>query len=253
MVYFILPAFNEEKNVRVQLEGIKTQMTGLEYCIVVVNDGSTDGTVREVTEYRKSAGVNIILIDSPRNNGVGTAFKMGFDKLIPIVHDHDKIITMDFDNTQSVKTIGMMLNRLEQGFEVVNGSVFTMGGRLIGVPFLRLVLAYACNLLYRFFFHIKGIHDYTGFFKAFTGAALKKLYEVYGDDVIESKGFAVMAEVLIKCRMIPLFITEVPMLVRYDIKKGRSKMRVSETISQHLVIITKYMFYKKHMERNIEG
>jgi len=247
MIYFLLPAYNEEKNVELQLENIRRQMNGQEFSIIVVSDGSTDRTIEKIHHYKNLTDLNISVINFSKNLGVGIAFKAGFMKLIEFIKTEDIVVTMDFDNTQSVKTINLMLSKIKEGYEVVNGSVFTMGGRVIGIPFSRLILSYICNFLYCIMFYIKGIHDFTGFFKAFSGYALKKLYERFGTNIIESTGFAVMAELLIKCRSIPLFITEVPMFVRYDAKKGKSKIKILPTIYQHVKIIIKYGILRRNI------
>ena len=116
-----------------------------------------------------------------------------------------------------------MLKRIDEGYEVVIGSCFTTGGMMIGVPMLRYLLSYFSNLAYRCLFHIKGIRTYTGFYRAHSGAAIKTAFEKFGDRLIEVAGFAAMAEMVIKFRQIPLFMTEVPMIIRYDLKEGQAR------------------------------
>ncbi len=240
MIYILLPSYNEEENVAPQLNNILDILKDKEFKIVIVDDGSRDNTIKEIDKFKDRMRIEVV--EHKTNKGVGIAFKTGFDKLRNELNDDDIVITMDFDNTQHINTINLMLNKVREGYEVVNGSVFTMGGMLIGVAFIRYFLAFVCNFLYRIIFHIKGIHDYTGFFRAHKGSALKALYDKFGDNMIESKGFTVMAELMIKYRLIPLFVTEVPMIVKYHCKKGESKMKIIPTIKEHIKLISKFIF-----------
>lgn len=244
-IYFVMPAHNEERSAQPQLEAIKNYIDklGYEYEVLVVNDGSVDSTVEEIKKFR--AQMPIQLLNHSKNLGVGRAFRTGFENILNKISDNDIVITMDFDYTQNIRTVGLMIQKIQEGYEIVNGSIFTMGGMYIGVPLIRLILTIGCNLLYRVLFHIKGIHDYTGFFRAYKGSALLLTYEKFGDQMIESDGFACMAELLIKFRQIPLFITEVPMILRYDLKSSKSKIGIFKTIAEHLRIIRKNVFKRR--------
>lgn len=242
MVYFILPVYNEGKGVLFQIKTIEDFIIKrkLDYKIIVVNDGSTDDTVHELAKIVNSS--NVHLINHRLNQGPGMAFKSGFDYVRSRLDDEDIVITMDCDNTQHIRTIELMISKIEEGYEVVLGSIFIMGGMGIGIPFFRLLLSYSASMLYRIFFPIKGIKDYTAFYRAVKGSALKAAYERFGDNLIETAGFGCMTEMLIKFRQIPLFITEVPMIVRYDLKTSRSKLKIFKTIAEHLRIIHKNFF-----------
>lgn len=247
MVYFLLPAYNEQEGVWGQLDSIKNQMDNKKYKFVVVNDGSTDGTLRELERYKQTTNSQVLVINHPKNLGTGRSFKDGFNELLKYLDDEDVIITMDFDNTQSVETVPMMIDKIREGYHVVNASAFAPEGGVTGLSFIRLALSYLCNMLYKIFCYIKGIHDYTGFYKAFSGYSIKKLHEHFGQDIIESRGFTVMAEVLIKCRLLQLPISEVPMFVHYEKKMGKSKLRIFPTISEHLRLLLKYgLKFKKY-------
>ena len=162
-----------------------------------------------------------------------------------IVRDNDIVITLDADNTHNLKTVEFMIKKIDEGYEVVIGSCFTTGGMMIGVPMLRYLLSYISNFVYRLLFHVKGIRTYTGFYRAHSGAAIKTAFERFGDRLIEVNGFAGMAEMLVKFRQIPLFMTEVPMIIRYDLKGRASKMRILATIQEHMGVIGKNLFKRR--------
>jgi len=245
MIYFLMPAYNEEAEIGPRLRNISALMAqkGLPFRIWVVNDGSKDQTAKIVEEISREMPVQMIHHD--RNRGIGVAFSNGLKELIKVASDDDIIITLDADNTHNLKTVEFMLKKIDEGYEVVIGSCFTTGGMMIGVPLLRYFLSYLSNLAYRILFHVKGIRTYTGFYRAHTGAAVKTAFERFGDRLIEVSGFAAMAEMLIKFRQIPLFMTEVPMIIRYDMKGRASKMRVLATIREHLWVIARNLFKRR--------
>ena len=245
MIYFLMPAYNEETEIGSRLKNIGTLMAqkGFPFEIWVVNDGSRDQTVQIIDEISKEIPVHVIHHEA--NQGIGVAFLSGLKELVNIVRDEDIIITLDADNTHNLKTVEFMIKKIDEGYEVVIGSCFTTGGMMIGVPLMRYLLSYLSNFAYRTLFHIKGIRTYTGFYRAHSGAAIKAAFQNFGDRLIEVNGFAAMAEMLIKFRQIPLFLTEVPMIIRYDLKGRASKMRIAATIREHLRVIAGNLFKRR--------
>lgn len=245
VIYFLMPAYNEETEIGPRLRNIGSLMDqkGLTFEIWVVNDGSRDQTVQIIDEVSKEIPVHLIQHDT--NRGIGAAFLTGLKELVKIVKEEDILIFLDADNTHNLKTVEFMIKKIDEGYEVVIGSCFTTGGMMVGVPFLRYLLSYLSNLTYRFLFHIKGIRTYTGFYRAHSGAAIKIAFEKFGESLIEVNGFAAMAEMLIKFRQIPLFLTEVPMIIRYDLSGRASKMRVMATIQEHFGVIARNLFKRR--------
>jgi len=244
-VHFILPVFNEQKVIVKQLSEIDVMMKeiGKEYLIYLIDDCSSDQTCQELSNVKDKYPFNVI--KHSKNLGPGAAFRTGFQEVIKVIEDKDVVITMDADCTQSLRAIMMMLDKIAAGYEVVIGSCFAPGGMLIGVPFLRYIVTRLCNGLYKTFFPINGVTTFTGFFRCYSSSALKKSFDVFGDKLIESNGFPAVSELLIKMRQIPLFITEVPMILRYDFKKGKSKLHFLSTICEHLHVIFKNLFKRR--------
>jgi len=243
--HFILPIFNEEVNVERLVKNLSAiaRTTGHEFDIIAVNDGSNDRSL-ELLEKLKSV-YPLTILNHPVNQGPGKAFQTGFQYIVSHFPETDIGITMDADNTHSEKTIQMMIKAIEEGYELIIASVFAPGGMMIGVPFLRYILTMGCNFLYRIFFPVRGIREYTGFYRGFPVRTLKAGYERYGSSFLTASGFAAMAEMLIKLRQIPLFMREVPMIVRYDRKGGKSKMRIMRTVWEHLRIIGCNLFRRR--------
>ena len=237
MLYFLIPAYNEESGIEKQIDSIRTFIApkGLPFRIVIVDDGSTDTTVEKI-RARDTRGDLTLLIHG-QNAGPARAFQTGFSHVLSAAEDKDVVVTLDADNTHNLRSVQFMLAKIDEGYDVALGSIFATGGMLIGVPFLRHCLTIAASWVYRLCFPITGIRSYTGFYRAVSVAALRRAVAAYGDRLIESAGFVVMAEMLVKFRLIPLFITEVPMIVRYDLKGGASKLKIWRTIKGHLNVI----------------
>ncbi|MBI3079503.1 MAG: glycosyltransferase [Deltaproteobacteria bacterium] len=245
VVYFLLPAYNEEGRIGEQLRTIRELMEkrGAEYEVVVVDDGSVDGTFQEVHDHGGS--MSITVLRHAVNGGVGLAFRHGFAAMMQVVRDQDVVVTMDADNTQSLQALEPMLRKIEEGCEVVVGSCLGPGGEMVGVPLRRRLLTYTCNRLYRLCFGIQGIHTYTGFYRAHSGRAIRLAAERYGQELVEAAGFEAMAEMLIKFHRLRLRMAEVPMILRYDRKGTPSKMRVWITIIEHLRVIARNLMRRR--------
>jgi dolichol-phosphate mannosyltransferase len=186
MLYFLIPAYNEESGIEQQIDSIRTFVTpkGLPFRIVIVDDGSTDGTVARIRG--KDTQGDLTLLVQERNQGPARAFQAGFTNILSLAQDSDVVITLDADNTHNLRSVQFMLSRLSEGYDVVLGSCFATGGMLIGVPLMRRLLTVGASWLYRLCFPITGIKSYTGFYRAYTVSALRRANSI-GSSGIESK------------------------------------------------------------------
>lgn len=180
------------------------------YEVIAINDGSTDRTVEVIQSL--ASEMPITLINFPQNKGVGEVFRKGFQYVLDRAADNDILVCMDADNTHDPRLIRLINSRLKEGYEVVIASCFAPGGMLVGVPALRYLCTVLCNFMYRVLFPVRGLREYTGFYRGYDVAALRRAMEQFESNLMEVDGFAVMAELLIKLRRVPLFITEVPLI-----------------------------------------
>lgn len=111
----IIPAFNEEQNIKCVVDSINS--SGLDVDIVVVNDGSRDDTSRVARE----AGARVI--DLPINLGIGGAVQAGF--LYAYQMDYDAAIQVDGDGQHDVKDLSKLIIAIEnEEADVIIGSRF---------------------------------------------------------------------------------------------------------------------------------
>jgi dolichol-phosphate mannosyltransferase len=242
MIYILLPAYNEERDIGTLLDRICDAMQSLPYSykVFVVNDGSTDGTVTTVN--RCQGAMPIELIDHGVNKGLGQAMLTGLCRAAEVIQDDDVLITMDADNTHDPQLIRAMLEKVKAGAGLVIASRYEHGGEEVGLSETRSFLSRGASGLLKLFFPIPGAKDYTCGYRAYRGAELKRAFQVYGNQLVEERGFTCMAEILIKLRAVGVKVAEVPLVLRYDLKSGQSKMKVVRTILRYFVMIAHNLF-----------
>ena len=162
---------------------------------------------------------------------------------IKLAAKHDIIITMDADNTFPAGLALRMVRLIREGNDVVIASRYRSGSYVRGVPLYRQLLSYAGSWLCRVLFPIRGVRDYTCGYRAYHVAALSQLVSRYGEDFISERGFASMVDILLRLRQQQLIFTEVPLVLRYDLKPGRSKMNVSRTIRETVNLLVRRRFF----------
>jgi dolichol-phosphate mannosyltransferase len=108
-IFFVLPAYNEEQQLPNVLEGFQRDVAaqGYDVRVVIVDDGSSDGT-RDVAK-RWSALLPVELIVHPVNLGLGETIRDGLKHAAEIAEPGDAIVSMDADNTQPTALIPSML------------------------------------------------------------------------------------------------------------------------------------------------
>jgi dolichol-phosphate mannosyltransferase len=234
--WIVLPAFNEADNLPAVLDGIAAVESLLRECaVVVVDDGSTDGTAEAASAHM--GGLSLRVLSHPGNRGLARTIDTGIRAAIRNAGADDVVVTMDADNTHSPALIPRLLRRIEQGADVVIASRYTRGGREDGVPLTRRILSRAIGILLRLRFGLCGVRDYSSGYRAYRARLLQAALAAYGDRFIESDGFQVMAEVLVKLSVYSPRIAEVPLHLRYDRKHGQSKIRLLPTVAGYLWLL----------------
>jgi len=150
---------------------------------------------------------------------------------------------MDADNTHPAGLTIRMIRLIRGGNDIVIASRYRSGSYVRGLPLYRRFLSYGGGWLFRILFPIRGVRDYTSGYRAYRVSALSQLMSRYGEDFISEKGFASMVDLLLRLREQQLIFTEVPLILRYDLKPGRSKMNVSRTIKETLNLLIRRRFF----------
>lgn len=236
-LFILLPAFNEEENI----EKLVGEITGRlrefkrDFRIIVVDDGSRDRTAQLAEDLARNHPLT--LIKHPRNRGLGKAIETGFTHVLSQGTGDDVLITMDCDNSHLPDYIPDMVREIQNGNEVVIASRFERGGKQIGLRLGRKLLSISARIVLRALFRMNGIRDYTCGYRAYKLSVLENGKKRYGSNFIESRGFSANMEILLKLRQLGARVKEVPLVLRYDLKMGMSKMAILKTIAAYLKVI----------------
>jgi len=208
----VTPTYDEAENIERFIHDVLKQDPGID--ILVVDDNSPDGT-GNIVERLKASNPRIHLIRRPGKMGLGTAYVEGFKYAIE--QKFDFVFEMDADFSHSPDEIPNFLNKIDS-FDVVIGSRYTNGVRVINWPIRRLILSYAANVYTRFVTGLK-IKDATGGFKCFRRAVL----EAIDLNKVKSNGYAFQIEMNFKAWDKGFKLCEHPIIFA-DRSSGVSKM-----------------------------
>jgi dolichol-phosphate mannosyltransferase len=234
-VYFLMAAFNEEQDLPGVLAGLKGAGFGFEYKVLLINDGSTDGTAKIAAGFSESMAVEVI--NHGHNMGLGRALSTGFSALADRVKAGDVVITMDADGSHTPEHIPALKAKIDSGFDIVIASRFEEGGAEFGVPLARRLMSSAANALMRAVYGREGVKDYSSGFRAFSGGLLLKIKEKYGRDFVTESGFTATPEILVKASTLTERVGEIPLRLHYELKKGKSKIKIANTVLRYVTFI----------------
>jgi dolichol-phosphate mannosyltransferase len=236
-VYVVLPAYNEGAAIGAVLEALSRTSRGLgaPFQAVVVDDGSSDDTPAQARSRGGLLPVTLIVHD--QNQGLGAAIRDGLLRAVDLASNGDVVVTMDADDTHAPAAIAAMLDLIDRGDDVVIASRYRAGSESRGVPPGRRLLSFGASLLLRALFPTRGVRDFTCGYRAYRASALRRAVALYRKDFITQDGFQCMVDILLKLRRMELRFSEVPLVLRYDKKPGKSKMKVGRTLWRTLVLV----------------
>ena len=169
MISIVIPIYNEEANIDKLTESILTALSGIEYEVLFINDGSTDNSEKEIQEKIKSHS-HMKLINLRRNYGQTAAIQAGFD-----LSKGNIVIPMDGDLQNDPKDIPMLIEKINDGYDVVSGWRKIRSDKKL----TRIIPSKIANMLIS---KISGIylHDYGCTLKAYRKDILNDI-KLYGE------------------------------------------------------------------------
>lgn len=211
----IIPTYNERENVE---EMVHTVMQ-LEYpfCLLVVDDGSPDGTGEIVKELTKQYPERLFLESRSGKSGLGTAYIHGFKWALK--HQFEYIFEMDCDFSHNPKDlIRLRAACADENYDVAIGSRYAVGVNVVNWPMGRVLMSYFASWYVRIITGMK-IHDATSGFKCYRSKVLATIPL----DKIRFVGYAFQIEMKFTAWKYGFRIKEVPIIFT-DRTKGQSKM-----------------------------
>jgi dolichol-phosphate mannosyltransferase len=240
--YVIIPAYNEGPNLGAVLEQLRQLSATLPLTVLVVNDGSRDNTLAQAERFRHKLDLEIIT--HPVNLGVPRTFYDGLVAAAAKAQPADCIFIIEGDGTSDLEVMPEMARRIYSGDDVVIASRYIGGGGYLNFPWQRTLGSYVINFVVSGFFHVRGITDYTIFYRAYRAEPVQQALRHFGDGFMTTKSFAANLEVLLRVLPFCQRFSEVPLLYDYGLKKSKSKMNVFKTLREYQGLIIKRLLHR---------
>lgn len=211
----IIPTYNEKENI----EKMVRKVMSLEgnYHLLIVDDGSPDGTAEIVRSLMKEFPDRLFMEERKGKLGLGTAYIHGFRWAIK--NNYEYIFEMDCDFSHNPDDLNRLFDACKnQGGDVAVGSRYVKGGKVENWPMDRLLMSYFASLYVRMILWF-GVRDTTAGFKCYK----RKVLETIDLDNIKFVGYAFQIEMKYSAWKLGFKIKEVP-IVFIDRTEGTSKM-----------------------------
>ncbi|XP_053693253.1 dolichol-phosphate mannosyltransferase subunit 1 [Sabethes cyaneus] len=218
----LLPTYNERDNLPIIVWLIVKYMqeSNIDYEIIVIDDGSPDGTQDVAKQLQKIYGSDRILL-RPRASklGLGTAYIHGMEHA-----NGNFIIIMDADLSHHPKFISQFIDLQKSAdLDIVTGTRYKGNGGVYGWDFKRKLISRGANFLTQLLLR-PNVSDLTGSFRLYKKDVLKELISR-----CTSKGYVFQMEMIVRARQLEYSIGEVPISF-VDRVYGQSKLGGSEII-----------------------
>ena len=209
----VSPTYNESKNIAELIR--KVNEINHEYHLLIVDDNSPDGTGDIIEELQHRLYPNVHLARRPGKAGLGTAYKFGFKWALE--RDYDVIVQMDADGSHDANDIPDMILALDN-HDVIIGSRYIHGVRVVNWPIRRLILSYGANVYSKIITGMP-LKDATAGFKVWK----REVLESIDLDSIRSQGYSFQIEMNFRAWQKGYSIVEHPVIF-IDRTVGKSKM-----------------------------
>lgn len=235
----IIPTYNEIENAAL----IITKVLSLkpDFHILIIDDGSPDGTADVVKEFCQQYPERIFLIERSGKQGLGTAYITGFKWALQ--HDYQYIFEMDADFSHNPDDLVHLYDVCKtKDADMAIGSRYKSGVNVVNWPMSRVLLSYFASKYVRVITGMK-INDTTAGFVCYS----KKVLSTINLDNIKMIGYAFQIEMKFKTWLLKFNIVEVPIIFT-ERKLGTSKMSkgiVSEAVFGVIKMKLKSIFCRK--------
>lgn len=210
----IIPTYNEKENI----ENIIRKVFSLDggYDILIIDDGSPDGTAAIVKRLQQEFPERLHMIERPGKLGLGTAYITGFKWSIDKGYDYT--FEMDADFSHNPEDLPRLYQACKDGADLAIGSRYCDGISVINWPIGRIIMSYYASVYVRTVLGMK-VYDCTAGFKCYSNKVLRTI----DLDKVEMKGYGFQIEMKYTTYKLGFKITEVP-IIFVNRKAGTSKM-----------------------------
>jgi len=232
-VLVVVPTYDERENLPIALDRLREHVPTAD--VLVVDDGSPDGTgelAEKIAESEASSGStrSITVLHRAGKQGLGTAYVAGFRWALE--RGYDVVVEMDADGSHRAQDLPRLLARIE-GADLVLGSRWVKGGKVVNWPLQRQVLSRGANIYTRVMLGLP-LGDATGGFRAYRADLLRSLTL----DDVASQGYCFQVDMAWRAVRSGARVVEVP-ITFVERELGVSKMS-RDIIVEALVNVTRW-------------
>ena len=211
----IIPTYNEIENISKILQAVFA-LAG-DYHILVIDDGSPDGTAAVVRSLQPVYPERLHLLERSGKMGLGTAYVTGFKWALE--RDYEYVFEMDADFSHNPADLPRLLDACKTGgADLSIGSRYCDGINVVNWPMGRIMMSYSASIYVRTVLGAK-IYDSTAGFVCYS----RKVLEAIDLDAVKMKGYGFQIEMKYTAYKLGFKIAEVPVIF-VNRKEGTSKM-----------------------------
>ena len=214
-----IPIINEGERIKKELERAKKFGIDKVADIIICDGGSTDGSTNN--ENLINLGVNTLLIKKGPGKQ-GAQLRMGF--YFALQRGYEGIITIDGNNKDSIEDIPKFIDKLEEGYDFIQGSRFIKGGQAINTPFIRLISVKMIHAPIISLTAKKRFTDTTNAYRAYSKKYLTHTEVQPLRDIFMT--YELLAFLSVKASQLGMKTCEVPVKREYP-KKGKIPTKIS--------------------------
>ena len=211
----IIPTYNEIENIFKIIPAVLEKDENFE--ILIIDDGSPDGTADAVKQMQKNHKERLHLIQRSGKLGLGTAYVAGFKWALE--RDYSHIFEMDADFSHNPDDLPRLLSECtEKGADMSVGSRYCNGINVVNWPLTRILISYCASIYVRTVLGFK-IYDSTAGFVCYS----RRVLETIDLDAVKMKGYGFQIELKYTAHKLGFKIGEVPVIF-VNRQEGTSKM-----------------------------
>lgn len=211
----IIPTYNEIANISAMID--KVFSLEEEFDLLVIDDGSPDGTAAVVKERRAEFPDRLHLIERAGKLGLGTAYLTGFKWALE--HGYDYVFEMDCDFSHNPDDlVRLCRTAAAEGCDVVVGSRYVQGVNVVNWPMSRLLMSYFASVYVRLVTRMP-LRDATAGFVCYSRRAL----ETIDLDAVRMKGYGFQIEMKYSAWRLGMKLRE-ESIIFTERREGASKM-----------------------------
>ena len=210
----IIPTYNEKENIEKIVRKVLSLPGG--YHVLIVDDGSPDGTATIVKTLQKEFPSQLHILERKGKLGLGTAYIAGFKWALE--RSYEYIFEMDADFSHNPDDLNRLYQVCSTTADVVVGSRYTKGGKVVNWPWDRIFISKG-GAMYTRIITWMPVHDPTAGFVCYK----RKVLSTIPLDEVHFVGYAFQIEMKYRAWKLGFKIGEVPITFQ-DRKEGVSKM-----------------------------